>query len=64
MKAAGLATVGMLDSAFLGEANERPVATEAGMSDLIESLLGTVRVAVRVRQRQIHPSDNRKERMK
>ncbi len=64
MTATGLATVGMLGSAILGEANERPVATEAGMSDLIESLLGTVRVAVRVRQRQIHPSDNRKERMK
>ena len=64
MTATGLATVGMLGSAILGEANERPVATEAGMSDFIESLLGTVRVAVRVRQRQIHPSDNRKERMK
>ena len=64
MTATGLATVGMLGSAFLGEANERPVATEAGMSDLVESRLGTVRVAMRVRQRQIHPSDNRKERMK
>ena len=64
MTATGLATVGMLGSAILGEANERPVATEAGMSDLVESRLGTVRVAVRVRQRQIHPSDNRKERMK
>ena len=64
MTAAGLATVGMLGNAFLGKANERPVATEADMSDLVESQLGTVRVAVRVRQRHIYLSDNRKERMK